>query len=136
MILVEETEAIAIDEATDTCHIKRVAPYLLDRSHKLTYRLGGIVRGDAWLTTIDEIRGVAPIERTVQIGFERIFTMTIGSPAITVRVFTDYRIQQFAVGCRHILDISHILKPTLDFKGGGSSLYQLSKVGTQVQILQ
>ena len=51
-------------------------------------------------------------------------------------MLTDDGIQAFTIGCRHILDISHIFQTSFDLKGGGTCLHQLLQVVALVHILQ
>ena len=135
-LLVQEAQTVAVGKPTDTRHRERIATQVFHRSHKLAHRLRGVQRSNAQLSTIGEISGISPIERLRQLGFESIADGADRRPTVTVGILAYQLIQSFAIGRRHVLDISDILQPAFNLKRYRPRLSQTLEVLQLVHILQ
>ena len=135
-LLVQEAQTVAVGKPTDTRHRERFATQVFHRSHKLAHRLRSVQRSNARLSTVGEISGISPIERLRQLGFESIADGAERRPTVTVGILAYQLIQSFAIGRRHVLDISDILQPAFNLKRYRPRLSQTLEVLQLVHILQ
>ena len=113
---IEETEAVAVNEAGRSCYGERVAPQFLDRTHKLAHRLRSVKASNIRLSAMSKVGGIAAIERPVQIGLERIGAMPLRSAAILVGMTADDIVEPLTVCSRHVLHIADVLQAAFNLE--------------------
>ncbi len=137
MVVVDETETVAIHKAGSGSHIERnVAPHLLHLAHIFSNSLGRVEGDDVGLAAIEEIIGVATVECLLEVGGEMVLRTSHRRPTIFVWIFCHDFIQFLTVGRNHILHIVDILEPSLYLERGGSRIGQFQQMVYLAEILE
>ena len=68
--------------------------------------------------------GKTTVERLVYVGPETQFHLSFRGTAIAVGIAGAEGVEGFAIGCRHVLYVSHVLQPSLNLERRGSCFGQ------------
>ena len=135
-VAVEEAETVAIGNLGSWFHHHALSLYRHTAGQRLANSLGRIKRKDIVVASIEEIVGEAAIERLPHIGLELQLHLSVRGSSVFLRILSTQTVEGFAVGCRHVLHIRHILQSSLNLERTGACLSQILQRIQLTQVLQ